>query len=447
MQAERYIQETIDRVKSVNNGEEEFIDAVTEVLESLEPLLRKEAQFHQHGILERLVEPDRQISFSVPWMDDNNRVQVNRGFRVQFNSFIGPYKGGLRFHPSVNASIMKFLGFEQTFKNALTGLAIGGGKGGSNFDPKGKSEAEVMRFTQSFVTELYRHIGKDMDIPAGDIGVGAREIGYMYGHYRRIVDEWEPGVFTGKGLDYGGSLGRTEATGFGLVYFVQEILKDRGDSLRGKTVVVSGSGNVALHAIEKATELGATCITASDSSGYVVDEKGIDLEILKEIKLKQRLRIHEYVERTGRGRFVEGSRNVWEVRCDIALPCATQNEIDENAAYLLAENGVYLVGEGANMPTSLKAQKVLKEKGIILAPAKAANAGGVAVSGLEMSQNSLGVRWSFTQVDGMLKTIMRDIYKSTSSMATRFGDKDDLTMGANIAGFIKVAQAMIDQGL
>lgn len=447
MNAHDYIEEVLDKVRTKNRGEDEFIAATTEVLHSLTPVFEKHPKYMEHNILERIIEPDRQIIFSVPWVDDSGKVRVNRGFRVQFSSAIGPYKGGLRYHPSVNLSIIKFLGFEQIFKNSLTGLPIGGGKGGSDFDPKGKSEMEVMRFCQSFMTELYRHIGEDIDVPAGDIGVGGREIGYMYGQYRKIMGSSEPGVLTGKGIVYGGSLGRPEATGFGLVYFVKEILEHRGIEMNGKTAVVSGSGNVALFAIEKLAEFGVKTVACSDSNGYIYDENGVDLEALRQIKDVERKRISEYPSRTGRGEYREGSRNIWDVKCDIVLPCATQNEINKDEAMKIADNGVILVGEGANMPSTLEAQDVYRERKVLFAPAKAANAGGVAVSALEMSQNSMRMYWEKSEVDNMLKGIMKRIYENASKMAEEYGDKDNLVMGANIAGFVKVADAMVYQGI
>ncbi len=446
MEAKSYVEEILEKVKTINEGEKEYIAAVTEVLHSLVPILEKEPKYQEHSILERMVEPERQIIFSVPWMDDKGKNRVNRGFRIQFSSAIGPYKGGLRFHPTVNLSIVKFLGFEQIFKNALTGLPIGGGKGGSDFDPKSRSDEEIMRFCQSFMTELYRHIGEDIDIPAGDIGVGKREIGYLFGMYRRIRGAYEPGVLTGKGVVYGGSLGRPEATGYGLVYFVNEILSHRGISLKERTAVVSGSGNVALFAIQKLYDYGAVPIACSDSTGYIHDPEGLDLELLRQIKVVERKRIHVYVQRKGRGEYHEGSRGIWSVKADLVLPCATQNEINREEAKVIASQGTILVGEGANMPSTLAAQGVYKENGILFAPAKAANAGGVAVSALEMSQNSMRVHWEKEDVDRILQEIMKDIYKKSSDMAKKYGDPDNLVMGANIAGFVVVADAMIRQG-
>lgn len=447
MDGKEYVDKIIDEVKSRNKGEEEFIDAVIDVLETLVPLLDKDPRYYKNSILERIVEPDRQITFQVPWVDEKNKVHVNRGFRVQFNSYIGPYKGGIRFHPTVNQSIIKFLGFEQIFKNSLSGMPLGGGKGGSDFDPKGKSDEEILRFCQSFMTELYRHIGKDLDVPAGDIGVGKREIGYLYGQYRRIVDMSSPGVLTGKGIDYGGSLGRTEATGSGLVYFVNEILKDRGISLKDKKVIVSGSGNVAFYSLKKLQEYGAVVIAMSDSGGYIYDKNGIDADVLYKVKMEEGLRIKEYVSIKGRGEYHENARDIWRNKCDIALPCATQKEINEEDALKLVQNGVILIGEGANMPSTLKAQKVFMKNNILFAPAKAANAGGVSVSALEMSQNSMRVSWTSEEVDTQLKTIMKDIYKNASEMAIKYSNKDDLLTGANIAGFVKVAEAMIELGI
>ena len=397
--------------------------------------------------MERLVEPERQIFFRVPWVDDNGKVQVNRGYRVQFNSAIGPYKGGIRLHPSVNASVIKFLGFEQIFKNSLTGLPIGGGKGGSDFDPKGKSDMEVMRFCQSFMTELSKHIGADTDVPAGDIGTGAREIGYMFGQYKRLRNEFV-GVLTGKGLTYGGSLARTEATGYGLCYFVEEMLKCmKNDSFKGKTVVVSGSGNVAIYANEKATELGGKVVAMSDSNGYIYDEKGVDLKVIKQIKEVERGRIKEYVNRVDGAEYHEGCNGIWSVKCDIALPCATQNEIDKASAETLVKNGVTAVGEGANMPSTPEAIEVFRSNGILFAPAKAANAGGVATSALEMSQNSMRYSWTFEEVDAKLKDIMINIFHNAYNAAEKYGMNGNLVAGANIAGFEKVANAMIAQGI
>ena len=442
----KILQKVLDDCKKRNPNEPEFHQAVTEVLESLEPVAEKHPEWVAAGIFDRIVEPERQIMFRVAWVDDNNKVQVNRGFRVQFNSAIGPYKGGLRFHPSVNLGIIKFLGFEQIFKNSLTGLPIGGGKGGSDFDPKGKSDGEIMRFCQSFMTELYRHIGDNTDVPAADIGVGGREIGYLYGQYKRIRNEFT-GVLTGKGIPWGGSLARKEATGFGLCYFMDEALKDHGSSFEGKTVVVSGSGNVAIYAAQKATELGAKVVAMSDSNGYVYDKNGIDLDLVKQLKEVERKRIKEYVNTHKDAVYMEGCRNIWTIPCDIALPCATQNEIDEESAKTLVANGCKAVGEGANMPSTLEATEVFQKNGILFGPAKAANAGGVATSALEMCQNSMRYSWTFEEVDAKLKQIMIDIYRNASKAAEAYGQKGNLVMGANIAGFEKVAESMYAQGI
>lgn len=447
MNGREYVNEVLAKVKERNKGETEFIDAVTEVLESLIPVFDKNPDYIKEGILERIVEPERQIFFRVPWVDDNGKVQVNRGFRVQFNSAIGPYKGGLRFHPSVNQSIIKFLGFEQIFKNSLTGLPIGGGKGGSDFDPKGKSDREVMRFCQSFMAELCKHIGSDIDVPAGDIGVGGREIGYMYGYYKKIRNTSEQGVLTGKGLSYGGSLGRKEATGYGLVYFTEEMLKDNGTSFDGKTVVISGSGNVAIYAAEKAKELGAKVVALSDSNGYIYDENGINLDVVKDIKEVKRGRIKEYLNYVSTAKYEEGCKNIWKIKCDIALPCATQGEINEESAKALVGNGVKAVSEGANMPSTLEAIKVFKDNKIMFGPAKAANAGGVACSALEMSQNSMRLSWTREEVLEKLKDIMAMIYKNASEASKEYGDEGNILMGANIAGFLKVCDAMMAQGI
>ncbi len=444
-----YAQKVLEDLKKKNASEPEFIQAATEVLESLEPVFEKHPEYEAAGLMERIVEPERQIMFRVPWVDDNGKVQVNRGFRVQFNSAIGPYKGGLRLHPSVNLGIIKFLGFEQIFKNSLTGLPIGGGKGGSDFDPKGKSDREVMAFCQSFMTELSRHIGQDTDVPAGDIGTGAREIGYMYGQYKRIKNAYE-GVLTGKGLTWGGSLARTEATGYGLVYFAAEMLKDLGTDFNGKTVVVSGSGNVAIYATEKAQSLGAKVVALSDSNGWIYDEEGIDLAAVKEIKEVKRGRIKEYLNYRPNAKYTEG-KGIWSVKCDIALPCATQNELCLEDAKTLVANGCYLVAEGANMPTTLEATQYLQTNGVYFAPGKAANAGGVATSALEMSQNSQRLSWTFEEVDAKLHDIMKNIYKNAAAAADEYGKefngKKDLVSGANIAGFMKVADAMMAQGI
>ncbi|RDU37333.1 NADP-specific glutamate dehydrogenase [Neobacillus piezotolerans] len=445
--AKEYVNEVFETVMKRNPFECEFHQAVKEIFDSLAPVFAKHPKYMAHGILERIVEPERVISFRVPWVDDQGKVQVNRGFRVQFNSAIGPYKGGLRFHPSVNASIIKFLGFEQIFKNSLTGLPIGGGKGGADFDPKGKSDGEIMRFTQSFMTELYRHIGPDVDVPAGDIGVGAREIGFMYGQYKRLRGGFEAGVLTGKGLGYGGSLGRTEATGYGTVYFVEEMLKDKGLSFKGSTVVVSGSGNVSIYAIEKAMQLGAKVVACSDSNGYVYDKNGINLDTVKRLKELERRRIKEYVEEHPQALYFEGCSGIWSIPCDIALPCATQNEIDEASARLLVANGVKAVGEGANMPSTLEAIDVFLKNEVLFGPAKAANAGGVAVSALEMSQNSMRLSWTFEEVDAKLQMIMENIYRNSVKAADEYGYPGNLVVGANIAGFLRVADAMIVQGV
>ncbi len=435
----------MERVEKRNANEPEFHQAVREVLESLEPVIERHPEYVAAGVIERLVEPERIIKFRVPWTDDAGRVVVNRGFRVQYNSAIGPYKGGLRFHPSVYEGIIKFLGFEQVFKNSLTGLPIGGGKGGSDFDPKGKSEGEVMRFCQSFMTELYRYVGKDEDVPAGDIGVGAREIGYLYGQYKRITGLYE-GVLTGKGLSYGGSLARKEATGFGLCYFTEAMLADRGLSLAGKRVVISGSGNVAIYAAAKATELGAKVVAMSDSNGYVYDAEGIELSVVKKIKEIERRRIKEYVTYRTKAEYVEGCSGIWGITCDIALPCATQNEIDEVSAEALVKGGVIAVAEGANMPSTPAAIAVFQKAGVLFAPAKASNAGGVATSALEMTQNSERLSWSFAEVDAKLKGIMVNIYHSAANAAKEYGHEGNLVVGANIAGFLKVADAMLAQG-
>lgn len=444
---EQYVKAVFEKVKKRNPNEPEFHQAVKEILESLTPVFDKHPKYMEEGILERIVEPERQIMFRVPWVDDEGKVQVNRGFRIEFNSAIGPYKGGLRFHPSVNASIIKFLGFEQIFKNSLTGQPIGGGKGGSDFDPKGKSDREVMRFTQSFMTELCKHIGPDTDVPAGDIGVGGREIGYMFGQYKRIQNAFHAGVLTGKAVGYGGSLARTEATGYGTVYFVQEMLQDQGDSLEGKTVVVSGSGNVAIYAIQKATELGAKVVACSDSNGYIYDKNGINLETVRRLKEVERKRISEYVNEHPDADYFEGCENIWLIPCDIALPCATQNEISESSAKILVTNGVKAVGEGANMPSTLEAINVFLENGVLFGPAKAANAGGVAVSALEMAQNSARISWTFEEVDAKLHEIMVNIYRNSKQASEEYGHPGNLVVGANIAGFLKVADAMIAQGI
>lgn len=447
MNAEEYVRDIYEKVLERNPHESEFNQAVKEIFDSLVPVFAKEPKYIEHNILEQIVEPERVISFRVPWVDDNGKIQVNRGYRVQFNSALGPYKGGIRFHPSVNLSIIKFLGFEQIFKNSLTGQPIGGGKGGADFDPKGKSDGEIMRFTQSFMTELWRHIGPDVDVPAGDIGVGAREIGYMFGQYKRLRGAYEAGVITGKNPMVGGSIGRKEATGYGLVYFVNEMLKDHGLSLEGQKVIVSGSGNVSTYAMEKAIQLGATVVACSDSDGYVYDENGIDVETVKELKEKGNERISEYVNRHPSATYHEGCTGIWTIPCDIAFPCATQNEIDEEAAKTLVENGVKAVGEGANMPSTLEAIDLFVESDVHYAPAKAANAGGVAVSSFEMSQNSMRLSWTFEEVDEKLQETMKNIYTSCVEAANEYGDPDNLVLGANIAGFVKVADAMIAQGV
>ncbi|MBQ3082008.1 MAG: NADP-specific glutamate dehydrogenase [Clostridia bacterium] len=441
-----YLQKVYADVEKRSVGEKEFLQAVKEVLESLEPVIEKRPDLVKAGVLERIVEPERFILFRVSWVDDNGNVQVNRGYRVQYNSAIGPYKGGIRFHPSVNASIMKFLGFEQIFKNSLTGLPMGGGKGGCDFDPKGKSDNEIMRFCQSFMTELAKHIGADTDVPAGDIGVGAREIGFMFGQYKRLRNEFT-GVLTGKGIPYGGSLARKEATGFGLCYFTNEMLGAAGDSFEGKRVVISGSGNVALYACQKATQLGGKVVAMCDSSGYVVDENGINLDVMKQIKEVERARIKEYAERVEGAKFFEGCKGIWTVPCDVALPCATQNELDGESAKALIANGVKYVAEGANMPCTPDAVEAFQSAGIPFGPAKAANAGGVATSGLEMSQNSIRLSWSFDEVDEKLHGIMKGIYKAAYEASVEYGCEGNLVAGANIAGFLKVAEAMKAQGV
>lgn len=441
-----YLKDLMQRVIKRNPNEPEFHQAVEEVLESIEPVVEKRPELIEKGVLERIVEPERIIKFRVPWVDDSGKVRVNRGFRIQFNSAIGPYKGGLRFHPSVYEGIIKFLGFEQIFKNSLTGLPIGGGKGGSDFDPKGKSDNEIMRFCQSFMTELSKYIGADTDVPAGDIGVGGREIGYLFGQYKRLRGEFT-GVLTGKGLPFGGSLVRTEATGYGLCYFTEEMLNAKGYSFKDKTVVISGSGNVAIYACQKATELGAKVVAMSDSNGYIYDADGIDLKAVKQIKEVERKRIKEYLNYRPNATYTEGCKNIWQIKCDIALPCATQNELDEDGVKALIANGVIAVSEGANMPTTLKATEMLIDSGVLFGPAKAANAGGVATSALEMSQNSMRYSWSFEEVDKKLKDIMVNIYRQVSAAAAEYGYTDNYVIGANIAGFLKVADAMLAQGL
>ena len=441
-----YVDEVLEKVSKKNEGQPEFLQAVTEVLESLRPVVEaNEELYRKEAVLERITEPDRQIMFRVPWVDDNGQVQVNRGFRVQFNNAIGPYKGGLRLHPSVNLSIIKFLGFEQVFKNSLTSLPIGGGKGGSDFDPKGKSDRESMAFCQSFMTELYKYIGADMDVPAGDIGVGGREIGYLFGQYKRIRGTYE-GVLTGKGLTYGGSLARTEATGYGLLYFTEEMLKSNGQDIAGKTICVSGAGNVAIYAIQKAQQLGAKVVTCSDSTGWIYDPEGIDVALLKEVKEVKRARLTEYAAKRPSAQYHEG-RGVWTIKCDVALPCATQNELLIDDAKALVANGVIAVAEGANMPTTLEATKYLQENGVLFAPGKASNAGGVATSALEMSQNSERLSWTFEEVDSKLKNIMVNIFHNLDDASKKYGKEGDYVAGANIAGFEKVVNAMVAQGV
>ncbi|MBR2177214.1 MAG: NADP-specific glutamate dehydrogenase [Clostridia bacterium] len=440
-----YVSEVLEKVIEKNPAQPEFVQAVKEVLESLEPVIEANPQYQKESILERITEPERQLMFRVPWVDDNGNVQVNRGFRIQFNSAIGPYKGGLRLHPSVNLGIIKFLGFEQIFKNSLTGLPIGGGKGGADFDPKGKSDREVMAFCQSFMTELYRHIGADTDVPAGDIGVGGREIGYLFGQYKRIRDTYE-GVLTGKGLTYGGSLARTEATGYGLLYITEELLKDHNIDIKGKTVCVSGAGNVAIYATQKAQQLGANVVTLADSTGWIYDPEGIDVAAVKEIKEVKRARLSEYKNYRPNAQYTEG-KFLWTIPCDIALPCATQNELDVEAAENLIKNGVIAVAEGANMPTTLEATKKFQDAGVYFVPGKAANAGGVATSALEMSQNSQRLSWTFEEVDAKLQGIMVNIYHNIADAAKKYGFEGNYVVGANIAGFVKVADTMIAQGV
>lgn len=441
-----YIDDVYTRVVEQNPAQPEFRQAVKEVLESIRPAVEKdEAKYRQLALLERLTTPDRQLLFRVPWVDDQGQVQVNNGYRIEFNNALGPYKGGLRLHPTVNLGILKFLGFEQIFKNSLTTLPIGGAKGGSDFDPKGKSDREVMAFCQSFMTELHKYIGADIDVPAGDIGTGAREIGYLFGQYKRLTNRFE-GVLTGKGLEWGGSLARTEATGYGLLYLVNALLKDHADDLAGKTVVVSGAGNVATYAVEKAQQLGAKVVTVSDSTGWIYDPAGIDVALLKEVKEVRRERLTAYAAERDSAEYHEG-RGVWAVKADVALPCATQNELTLDDAKQLVANGVKVVAEGANMPTTLDATKYLQENGVLFVPGKAANAGGVAVSALEMSQNSERLSWTFEEVDGQLKQIMETIYNNIATTAKEFGAEDDFVVGANIAGFLKVAKAVEAQGV
>lgn len=445
-----YLNEVLENLKKKNINEPEFLQAAQEVLTTLKPVIEKHPEFKQSALLERISEPERLISFRVPWVDDKGQVQVNRGYRVQFNGAIGPYKGGLRFHPSVNQSIMKFLAFEQCFKNALTGLPIGGGKGGSDFDPKGKSDMEIMRFCQSFMSELYKHIGQDVDVPAGDIGVGAREIGYLFGQYRKLKNAYEAGVLTGKGLEYGGSLARKEATGYGLIYFMREMLKANNNELKGKTVTISGSGNVAIYACEKAQQYGAKVVAMSDSNGCIYDADGIKLDIVKQIKEVERGRIKEYASKVSGAVYTEdknGEKNIWKIKTDIALPCATQNEINLEDAKTLVANGVIAIGEGANMPTNLEAIDYFLSKGVLLAPAKAANAGGVATSALEMSQNSMRYSWTFEEVDAKLDNIMTNIFKACDKASKEYGMDKNYVAGANIAAFDKISKAMIAQGI
>ncbi len=442
-----YLRDLYRRVEKRNPNEPEFLQAVGEVLQSLAPVADRRPDLIDWGVFERIVEPERMITFRVSWVDDQGKVQVNRGYRVQYNSAIGPYKGGLRLHPSVNASIIKFLGFEQTFKNSLTGLPMGGAKGGSDFDPKGKSDMEIMRFCQSFMTELYRHIGEDTDVPAGDIGVGAREIGYLFGQYKRIRNTFT-GVLTGKGLTYGGSLARTEATGYGLLYFLREMLQEmKHEPVAGKTAVISGSGNVAIYACEKAQQLGMKVVAMSDSAGYVYDEKGIDLAVVKQIKEVERGRIKAYAERVPGAVYTEGCKGIWTIPCDVALPCATQNELDLAGAEALVAHGVMAVCEGANMPTTPDAAEFFQKNGVLFAPGKASNAGGVSVSGLEMSQNSMRYSWTFEEVDRKLEEIMKGIFHAAYTAAEEYGCSGDLIAGANIAGFLKVAESMKAQGI
>ena len=445
--AKEYIEGVFAQLKQKNAHQPEFLQAAEEILFSLTPVFAQHPEYIEHNILARIVEPDRIISFRVAWQDDNNQVQVNRGYRVQFNNVIGPYKGGLRFHPTVNESIMKFLAFEQIFKNALTGQPIGGGKGGSDFNPKGKSDAEIMRFCQAFMTELYRHIGPDVDVPAGDIGVGAREIGFMWGQYKRLRGAYEAGVLTGKAPGYGGSLARKEATGYGLVYFTAEMLREKGESFEGKTVVVSGSGNVAIYAIEKAQQYGAKVVACSDSAGYIYDAEGIDLDAVKEIKEVKGDRIKTYLNYRPNAEYHEGCTKIWTIPCDIALPCATQNEINGDSARILLANGTKFVAEGANMPSDLEAINIYLENDIYFGPAKAANAGGVAVSALEMAQNSSRIAWSFEEVDGKLQNIMKSIYTESKEAAEQYGCPGNLVAGSNIAGFVKVANGLVAEGV
>ncbi|MEC5424094.1 NADP-specific glutamate dehydrogenase [Virgibacillus sp. C22-A2] len=445
--AQTYMNQVYESVEIRNPNEKEFLQAVRSIFKSLLPVFTKNPTYMEKGILEQLVEPERVITFRVPWVDDNGMVKVNRGFRVQYNSALGPYKGGLRFHPSVNLSIVKFLGLQQTLKNSLTGQPIGGGKGGADFDPKGKSDNEIMRFCQSFMTELAKYIGPDTDIPAGDIGVGAKEVGYMFGQYKKIRGSFEAGVLTGKGLGYGGSLARKEATGYGAIYFVEEMLKQKGLSLNGSTLVVSGSGNVSIYAMEKAIQLGAKVVACSDSDGYIFDENGIDINTIKQIKEEDSNRINEYLYTHPQAQYFDGCSGIWSIACDVALPCATQNEIDENAATQLVANGVKAIAEGANMPNTSEAIDVFLDNGILVGPSKAVNAGGVAVSSLEMAQNSMRMSWSFEEVDAQLQGIMKTIYQNCIIAAKEFDQEGNLIAGANIAGFQKVADAMMEQGV
>ena len=441
-----YCEEALVRAIEKNKDQPEFCQAATEIVNSISPVFEMHPEYEKTALLERFLEPERVITFRVSWVDDGGNVRVNRGYRVQFNGAIGPYKGGLRFHPTVNLSVMKFLGLEQTLKNSLTGFNIGGAKGGADFDPKGKSDGEIMRFCQSFMNELYRHIGQDTDVPAGDIGVGGREIGYLFGQYRKLKNE-HSGTFTGRGLSYGGSLARKEATGYGLIYMTLEAMRDRGEDLNGKTAVISGSGNVAVYACEKAQSAGAKVVAMSDSNGYIYDKNGIDLSVVKQIKEVERGRIKEYASRVKGAEYFEGSKGIWSIKCDAAFPCATQNEIDEESAALLVKNGVKYVGEGANMPSTLKAIETFQRAKIVFLPAKAANAGGVATSALEMAQSSQRVYWSFAEVDEQLKKVMARIYRNIDETAKRYGFEGDYVAGANIAGFEKVAEAMKGQGV
>lgn len=442
-----YMNNVYEKVKSRDPHEKEFLQATKMLFDSLIPVFVKNRTYKEHNILERLIEPERIIMFRVPWIDDNGNVQVNRGYRVQFNSAIGPYKGGIRFHPTVNLSVMKFLALTQIFKNSLTGQAIGGGKGGSDFDPKGKSDNEIMRFCQSFMTELYRHIGPDTDVPAGDIGVGRREVGFMFGQYKRLQGAYHAGVLTGKGLNYGGSLGRTEATGYGTIYFVDEMLKDHRMNMKNMTVITSGSGNVAIYAMEKAIKLGAKVVACSDSNGYVYDKNGLSLQTIKRIKFSEGARIKEYIKSHPEAEYFDDCSKIWSVPCDIALPCATQNEIDENSARMLINNGVKVVAEGANMPCTIEAIDAFIDNGVLFGPAQAVNAGGVACSSLEMAQNSARLSWTFEQVDEELKKIMKNIYRNCTRAAQKYDQPGNLVVGANIAGFTKVADTMIEQGV